>query len=67
MKYTVFYDDKLQYYRIMQPALRYRINEIPILKTSSYKVAVRTVNELNGKLLEEEEAFNERKTEYGLY
>lgn len=51
MKYIVYYDDKMGYYRIMEPTFRYRINEIPTLKTNSSKIAMKVVDELNEKML----------------
>ena len=47
MNYIIYYDDKMQYYRIMQTPYRYRINEIPILMTVSSKLAYKIANELN--------------------
>ena len=51
MSYTVYYDDKMQYYRIMQPAYKYKANEIPILKTDKYKIAMKVGIKLNEEML----------------
>ncbi len=52
MSYVVYYDDKMRYYRVMQPAFRYRINEIPILKTNDHKIAMKVGIKLNEEMLE---------------
>nr|DAK55879.1 MAG TPA: hypothetical protein [Caudoviricetes sp.] len=54
MNYVVYYDDKLRYYRIMQPAFRYRANETPILKTTNYKIAKKVTVDLNEEMLKHE-------------
>lgn len=51
MKYIIYYDDKVEYYRVMEPKHEYRANEIAILKTDSPKIAMKVTGELNEKML----------------
>lgn len=68
MTYMVYYDFKMGYHSIMKPKYKYGADELPILKTTSSKIASETSERLNIKLLNEiEEEINERTTKRRVY